>query len=702
MSYDSPDTFPRLTLEIRPGDSAFWARLKLQMRGTVEPSYFTPDVRLDIDAMTLRSYTGDIRHYGRLLSEMVFVGEMREAWARACGHADGAGRPLRCRLQIETDDDVLHSLRWELLHTPTLHGRPSRPLALAENTLLARTITSGASAPVASRPYADLRALIAVANPTNLSTFNLSPIDAPAEAERAERALSPIPAVRLGGGLSDRRLTLPALDSALRTGIDILYLVCHGKIPDDVSYLALERDAGMCEWVEGQALVDLIADQEQPPTLIVLASCESAGAGSHSTAGALGPRLVAAGAGAVVAMQGKASFELVARFTPAFLQTLLRDGDIERAMAAGRGALRDDDNWWQPALFSRLPDGHLWPHLALSEQELAAQQQARELVSQIGAHPTPAERIAAAVELAALGDPRLGVRSQQPAWASAIPAGTYPIRAADRRVGSGLRRVSNEPEARLALGRFQIALYPITVWQYRQFIKAGGYKDQRWWTPQGWRWLQNRELTRKVTQPPEWEKELQVEGRPLLAKWGLDPHFDNRPVVNVSWYEAAAFCAWLEAQGRAAGWIAPNERLRLPTEAEWELAAAWDTTAGAIRQWLPELMEAATREVLPQGWGHFPPPVGCFPQSPGGACDMAGGVWEWCASAYDAYPEGANLLISDFSREPNEGARPAQRGGSFREKADGVGWFARRLAEAPGETRRNLGFRVVLCSSDSL
>lgn len=692
MSSIADDTFPRLTLELRPDGTAFRARLKLQMSGAVEPADFTPDVLAAINTTMLRAHTGDIERYGRLLSEMVFVAEMREAWARACGHADGAGRPLRCRLQLETDDDALHSLRWELLHTPPLHKRPSQPLALTENRLLARTVTSGASAPVASRPYAELRALIAVANPTNLSTFNLSPINALAEAERAERALSPIPAVRLGGGLSDRRLTLPALDSALRAGVDILYLVCHGKIVDGVSHLALEGDTGKCEWVEGQALVKLIAGLQHRPTLVVLASCESAGAGGHSTAGALGPRLVAAGAGAVVAMQGLASFALVARFTPAFLQALLRDGDIERAMAAGRGALRDDDNWWQPALFSQLQDGHLWPRPALSAQELAAQQQARELVSKISAHPSPAGRIMAAVELAALGDPRLGVCSQQPAWATAIPASTYPIRAAERRVGSGLRRVSAEPEARLALGRFRVARHPTTVWQYRQFIEADGYKEERWWTREGLSWLHDRE----ITHPREWDYELRVVGRSLLAKWGLDPHFENRPVVNVSWYEATAFCAWLEAQGRAAGWVAPGERLRLPTEAEWEVAAAWDATAGAIRQWVPERMEAAAREVLPQGWDNFPPPVGCFPQRPSAAYDMAGGVWEWCASAYDAYPKGANLLISDFSRAPSEGARPVQRGSSFREKADGVGWFARRRAEAPGETRRNLGFRVVL------
>ena len=98
---------------------------------------------------------------------------------------------------------------------------------------------------------------------------------------------------------------------------------------------------------------------------MVLASCQSAGSGADARTdddgalAALGPRLAEeAGIPAVVAMQGNVFMTTVARFMPTFFAELQRDGQIDRAMAVARGAVRDAPDWWAPTLFMRLRVKH--------------------------------------------------------------------------------------------------------------------------------------------------------------------------------------------------------------------------------------------------------------------------------------------------------------------------------------------------------
>jgi formylglycine-generating enzyme required for sulfatase activity len=162
---------------------------------------------------------------------------------------------------------------------------------------------------------------------------------------------------------------------------------------------------------------------------------------------------------------------------------------------------------------------------------------------------------------------------------------------------------------------FQIARFPVTNAEYARFIDAGGYQQQEWWTENGW---QQREQ-RNWAEPRYWD----------------DIRYNNpaQPVVGVSWYEAAAYCRWLTAQGHAQGWLPAEQEIRLPTSLEWERAARhtdqrpypWGTEKPT-----PERANYRETEI------GRPSPVGCFPAgaAPCGAQDMAGNVNEWTATVW--------------------------------------------------------------------
>ena len=265
---------------------------------------------------------------------------------------------------------------------------------------------------------------------------------------------------------------------------------------------------------------------------------------------------------------------------------------------------------------------------------------------------TTIERLSAGTHLALLGDARPGVLGDEPDWCvvSAGPVGR-------NQTASGAATEHATPH----LARFQISRYPVTHAQWQHFINAGGYTDPRWWSDQ---WSETN-----PAQPRFWETTS------LTAA--------SLPVVGISWYEAAAFCAWLTARGRVAGWLGDHECVRLPTVQEWQQAACG--TDGRIYPWGDawDSDYAHTGERAVAGMA----PVGCYPQgeSPYGVLDMAGNVAEWCM-----LPESATLpahsLASSFTT--------VRCGGSWAE-SQLEARSAHYRVTAP-ETRGNLlGMRVV-------
>ncbi len=185
------------------------------------------------------------------------------------------------------------------------------------------------------------------------------------ERSYAEAALDGIDTVYLA---EPGKATLVNLARELEREVDILYLVCHGAINRDVPFVLLEHSDGTADPVDGRRLAEAVFSLAQRPTLAMLNSCQSAGeGGAESTAddgvlAGLGPRLAGAGIAAVIAMQGNVSMKTAELFAKRFFIELRHDGMVDRAVAAARRLLREEDrpDWWVPTLFSRLRSGRTY------------------------------------------------------------------------------------------------------------------------------------------------------------------------------------------------------------------------------------------------------------------------------------------------------------------------------------------------------
>lgn len=210
-----------------------------------------------------------------------------------------------------------------------------------------------------------------------------------------------------------------------------------------------------------------------------------------------------------------------------------------------------------------------------------------------------------------------------------IPAGEFEMG------NESIEAMDNErPRHRVYLNAYQIDCYPVTCGEYRAFIEAGGYQSDRFWSVAGWKWLQEN----PVAQP---------------LYWSDNPLWDNHPVCGVSWYEAEAYAKFV---GK-----------RLPTEAEWEKAASWDSAIGRSR-------------IYP--WGDVQPsdhycnhsnivgqttPVNAHPsgQSAYGCYDMLGNVWEWTLSWFDGYEGFVRYPYQGYSQTYFDGQHRILKGGSW-------------------------------------
>jgi hypothetical protein len=329
-------------------------------------------VTIDVEALDLLVDTDE--EYGTALSAQLFApAEVRTFFSDVCAVVQSRGLPLHLRLHIDPRAPrKMHSLRWESLRDPSSGAR----IAISPSVLFSRYLSSSDWRSIAPPRKHDLRALVIVANPTDLARFTpngrvLHPVDVEGEVRRARAALGSMHVdVLASGGTA----TLDAVLAALDGGIDVLYLVCHGAVTGDEPRLYLERPDGTTDGVDGAVIAERVAELRHRPTLAVLCSCQSAGntgvleTSDEGELSALGPRLAAAGVAAVVAMQGNVTQATAGVFLAEFFRALAGDGVVDRAVAVARGAVRDASDWWVPVLFSRLRSGRTYYRPAFSER----------------------------------------------------------------------------------------------------------------------------------------------------------------------------------------------------------------------------------------------------------------------------------------------------------------------------------------------
>ncbi len=213
----------------------------------------------------------------------------------------------------------------------------------------------------------------------------------------------------------------------------------------------------------------------------------------------------------------------------------------------------------------------------------------------------------------------------------------------------------NEPWHQVTTGAYAIGKYPVTVAEYACAVRAG-----------------------KVAEPPKptWNNVTWADQLKLL----------DHPVVNVSWLEAQKYVEWLAGM--------TGEPWRLPTEAEWEKAARWD----AARQvsWIyPWGDDFDAQRANTDNRVKTTTPVGTYAAegdaSPYGCHDMAGNVWEWTSSIYDA-----SAYQPDNKRENNSDKTSVRvlRGGSWSSYSR-VARAAIRDRGSVGSYLNNCGFRLV-------
>ncbi|HEU4326757.1 MAG TPA: CHAT domain-containing protein [Roseiflexaceae bacterium] len=294
----------------------------------------------------------DSAAYGAALGAMLFADSaLRTAFAQARAVAAQHATQLRLRLTIHSNAEELHALRWECLTDP---DAPGQALVASDRMWLSRALPCHDWQPVlqcGSRSRVPLRAVALVSAPHDLPDYGLAVLDVAQESAWLRAQLGGHDLAVLG---DNRRAALPQLLQRLHTGCDLLIILAHGRCDETgQTWLYLEDETGGTAPLAGQELAALIAALAEKPRWAILACCESGGDGSGATMAALGPQLVRAGVPAVLAMQGQISHETLARFLPACLQSLIQNGQIDRAVGQARSLVHDRPDWWVPALWVR-------------------------------------------------------------------------------------------------------------------------------------------------------------------------------------------------------------------------------------------------------------------------------------------------------------------------------------------------------------
>jgi formylglycine-generating enzyme required for sulfatase activity len=323
-------------------------------------------------------------------------------------------------------------------------------------------------------------------------------------------------------------------------------------------------------------------------------------------------------------------------------EALLVLGEVHRAAAEWERQRGKEEYLWpekRVVQACRVVD-RLRPPLNQTEKRFLLLLDANDLLQELGNPFTPHQRRAAIGDrLADIGDSRAGV-----GWRD----GTVDLLWCEV---PGANIVLDDGAGTYSVKPFRMAKYPVTLAQYRRFLEEqDGYANPAWW----------EQLVHAEFPEPT-------------------PQAANRPAVNVSWYDAVAFCRWLSAR--------IGYEVRLPAEWEWETAATGGDPSHQYAwgaEWDPQF--ANTEE---SGLNRSTA-VGMYPHAASGTgiLDLCGNVWEWCFNSYEAL--GASAQAEDQAR--------VVRGGSWLWNHDSAR-VRRRDRDKPNYRSWNHGFRLA-CSID--
>ena len=199
---------------------------------------------------------------------------------------------------------------------------------------------------------------------------------------------------------------------------------------------------------------------------------------------------------------------------------------------------------------------------------------------------------------------------------------------------------------------FRIARAAVSNAEFAAFVDAGGYRHPEFWDEAGWEWRSSADLEH----PVYWRRGADGWEWRHFDRW--EPLPPQAAAIHVSWYEAKAWCRWA---GR-----------RLPTEVEWEVAAAGEPSADGSTL-------APVKRRYP--WGDTPPDpsranldgralgtidVGALPagDSAFGCRQMLGNAWEWTDTTFGPYPGFTPDMYRDYSM-PLFGQTRVLRGGGW-------------------------------------
>ena len=231
---------------------------------------------------------------------------------------------------------------------------------------------------------------------------------------------------------------------------------------------------------------------------------------------------------------------------------------------------------------------------------------------------------------------------------------------------------------------FYMGVCPVTKGQFAAFVQDDGYQTDAEKDGKGGYGL------RLAT--AEWEQKPEYTWRHPGFRQG-----DDHPVVEVSWNDATAFCAWLSKK--------EGKTYELPTEAEWEYACRagtktrfWCGDADASLRGNANIADASLKAKSPSfgtvAWDDgyaFTSPVGSFKANPWGLYDMGGNVWQWCADGFGPYEGG-------FFKDPKDKESAnghVARGGTWGNLPSGCRSASRNSFD-PARRDATRGFRVVL------